>query len=70
MTAAQPKAWTRPANVAPACASCRFYVEVHGGPFGRCHYNPPVILSDGGTLREHWPRPNPMDWCGQFKVRP
>lgn len=52
------------------CAQCAFYLGLHGGRYGECRKNPPVVFIVDGIIRESFPRPVPTDWCGAFTPEP
>lgn len=50
------------------CKFCHYWERAkrtHGtpAPYGKCRFNPPVILSSGET---DWPMPYFNDWCGKY----
>ena len=50
------------------CKFCHYWERTkatHGvpAPYGRCRFNPPVVLPNGET---DWPMPFASDWCGKY----
>lgn len=52
------------------CGTCERFKANSMGSYGRCHCNPPTVISNGdGKVAYIRPKVHRSDWCSRWKPR-